>query len=40
MNIREENVWGEASHREWPIVPGVRREIDFSFDKELSEEYR
>lgn len=40
MDIREANVWAVASRRDWSLVPGVRREIDFGFDKEIPEEYR
>ena len=40
MDIRPDNVWAQVKHRDWPIVPGVRREIDFGFDREIDEEYR
>ena len=40
MNIRTDNVWAVAARRDWPIVPGVRREIDCGFDREIPKEYR
>ena len=40
MNIRTDNVWAVAASRDWPVVAGVRREIDFGFDKEIAEDYR
>lgn len=40
MNIRPGNLWALVKNRDWPVVPGVRREIDFGFDREIGEEYR
>lgn len=40
MSIRPGNLWAQAKNREWPVVPGMRREIDFGFDKEIDEEDR
>ena len=40
MNIRPDNVWAQVKQRTWPVIPGVRREIDYGFDKEIDEEYR
>lgn len=40
MDICPENLWAQVKYRDWPVVPGVRREIDFGFDREIDEEYR
>jgi len=40
MNIRSENVWQQVKMKDWPVHPGMRREIDFGFDREIPEEDR
>jgi hypothetical protein len=40
MNIRPENVWQQVKQRDWPVHPGMRREIDFGFDREIPEDDR
>lgn len=40
MNIRAENVWQQVKMKDWPVHPGMRREIDFGFDKEIPEDDR
>lgn len=40
MDIRPENVWQQVKMKDWPVHPGIRREIDFGFDREIPEDDR
>lgn len=40
MNIRPENIWHQVKTKDWPAHPGMRREIDFGFDREIPEDDR